>query len=179
MGLKEWADLATIVSSVGVLTAVVALFFAWKQFKHSADNLKHSADNSRAQLWMDLRKMFDGHMDVHSKLRKGDKFAMPQPRPGCCKQNASWPCCEEEWVKVESYIGLFEHCEDLLEEGLIDKSTFQDIYRYRVKNITDNEKIKSTKLVKLGKHWLRFRALAKRFDIDLPPVNEEQKNRED
>ena len=42
MQLQDWANVATFVSSIGVLTVVGALFFAWKQ-------LKLSADNSRAQ----------------------------------------------------------------------------------------------------------------------------------
>ena len=179
MEFKNWADVATIISSIGVLTAVGALFFAWKQLKlsgkntkHSAENLELSAKNSRAQLWMDLRKMFDGHMEVHSILRPNEKRSIPEPCPKCCNQKKSWPCCKDEWVKVEAYMGLFEHCEGLLEEKLIDENTFRDIYSYRISNIVNNEKIKREKLVELGRYWLRFRALAERFDITLPPAKE-------
>ena len=67
-------------------------------------------------------------------------------------------------------MGLFEHCEGLLEDKLIHENTFRDIYIYRVENIISNEKIKTVKLVELGNYWQRFRALAKRFGIPLPPA---------
>lgn len=116
--------------------------------------------------------MFLDHMEVHAKLRRGDEFAKPQLRPECCKEVRSWPCCDDEWVKVEAYMGLLEHCEGLLEERLIDESTFRDIYIYRMKNIISNENIKTKKLVELGKYWKRFRGLANRFDQPLPPAKE-------
>jgi len=166
MTINDWADIATIVSSIGVLIAVCTLIFAHK-------NLKLSASNSKAQLWLDLRKMFQYHIEVHSKLRRGLDYAKQQPRTECCNQNESWPCCNDEWVKVEAYMGLFEHCQGLLEDKLIDEKTFSDIYKYRVENIIANKKIVSEKLIKEGENWRRFRTLARRFGLKLPPVKKE------
>ena len=174
MQLRDWADVATIISSIGVLAAVGALLFGWKQLKHSVKETKHSAENSKAQFWLDLRKMFRYHIEIHSKLRRGSDYAKRQSRPECCNQNESWPCCNDEWVKVEAYMGLFEHCEGLLEDKLIDEKTFSDIYKYRVVNIIANKKIESQKLVEEGKDWRRFRALARRFGLELRPCKEEK-----
>jgi len=168
MGLKEWADVATIISSIGVLGAVAALFYGRKQLTLSVKNTENSAKNSRAQLWMDLRKMFEGHMEVHAILRPDPENPIPQPCPKCRNQKKSWPCCKDEWVKVEAYMGLFEHCEGLLAEKLIDESTFEDIYRYRITNIVNNKEVYRWKLVEERKGWLRFWALIERFHIHVP-----------
>ena len=168
MELKDWADIATIVSSIGVLVAIGALIFGWKQLKLSAKNTKHSAENSRAQLWMDLRKMFEYHREVHAILRPDKECPIPQPCPRCHTQKTSWPCCNNEWVKVEAYMGLFEHCEGLLAEKLIDEGTFNDIYRYRISNIVTNEEIYRTKLIENPAGWIRFLALMKRCGIPEP-----------
>ena len=107
-------------------------------------------------------------MEVHAKLRPDDENPNPQPCPACLDHKKSWPCCKNEWVKVEAYMGLFEHCEGLLAEKLIDEDTFIDIYRYRIDNIVNNEEIFREKLKKRRTGWKRFWSLIERFDIEVP-----------
>jgi hypothetical protein len=64
-------------------------------------------------------------------------------------------------------MGLFEHCEVMLEEGLIDEKTFLQIYSYRLHNIVANDVIRRVKLIKLASGWSRFIALSKRMGISI------------
>jgi hypothetical protein len=76
----------------------------------------------------------------------------------------------EAWSKVEAYMGLFEHCESMLRNELIDLATFKEIYRYRLLNIMSNRKIV---IAKLGCHrddWQGFVCLLKRVGITVPPA---------
>ena len=69
---------------------------------------------------------------------------------------------------VEAYMGLFEHCEIMLEQGLIDDRTFREIYLYRLRNIVANDIIRQQKLIDRASGWPRFLALLKRVNVDLP-----------
>ena len=67
-------------------------------------------------------------------------------------------------------MGLFETCEDLIRSRIIDLQSFSRSYEYRVKNIVANTRIVEKKLVELGGYWKRFRHLAKRLGLKLPPL---------
>ena len=101
--------------------------------------------------------MFADHERVHRLLRPDGEWAKHNlgPKP-------------EEWPDVEAYLGLFEICEDLLAEGLIDEATFKKGYAYRIGNILANQMIVSEKLVKRAKYWTRFLSLARRMGFPAP-----------
>jgi len=69
-------------------------------------------------------------------------------------------------------MGLFEHCEVMLREGLIDLKTFSSIYRYRVKNILANKVIVQEKLVKEKKRWTEFIRLTHRLGLRIPEAGD-------
>jgi hypothetical protein len=46
-------------------------------------------------------------------------------------------------------MGLFEHCEIMLSQHLIDEKTFRDIHAYRLRNVA-NESIRTEKLIHEG-----------------------------
>ncbi|OGB26649.1 MAG: hypothetical protein A3I66_03655 [Burkholderiales bacterium RIFCSPLOWO2_02_FULL_57_36] len=75
------------------------------------------------------------------------------------------PETPEDWAGVESYMGLFEHCEIMLEQRLIDERTFREIYSYRLRNIVANDVIRVAKLERLAAGWPRFLALLGRMGI--------------
>ena len=78
------------------------------------------------------------------------------------------PSNPQEWAQLEAYMGLFEHCEIMLREGLIDLKTFDLNYGYRIKNILANEVIVREKLVKAKEGWPQFISLIHRLDIKFP-----------
>lgn len=109
-GIPELKDLVTI---IGVLVGAASLVF-------TARNTRRTALTNRAKFWLDLRSSFARHDEIHRKLHPRGEWKNPRsPTP-------------EEQFQVEAYMGLFEHCEIMLEQGLIDKRTFREVYRYRL-----------------------------------------------
>jgi hypothetical protein len=139
-----------IVTIIGVIIAAGSLAF-------TAINTELTRRTNRARFWLDLREQFAKHADVHNRLR-------PQ---GDWGEDKGGPDNPKEWVEVEAYMGLFEHCEIMLDQRLIDESTFREIYEYRVINIVANTAIRREKLChpKRAKGWKRFLKLAQRMGI--------------
>jgi hypothetical protein len=158
MTTSDVKDVVTIVKDivtiVGVLIAAVSLVFTWW-------NTRQTALTNRARFWLDLRAQFSKHDEVHRRLRPGGAWT-DEKDPDAAEEKWDWPA-------VEAYMGLFEHCEIMLEQGLIDEQTFREIYRYRITNIVANDKIRIEKLVRRADGWRRFLALCKRMDV---PVSE-------
>lgn len=139
------------ISLVGILLSITAIFF-------TAYTISRNTRVNRAQFWMDLRERFSAFDDIHLKLRPGGEWF----------SNGKGPSKTEEWVRVEAYMGLFEHCNIMLNEGLIDEKTFGKIYAYRLKNIVSNIIIANAKLrnEEIRKSWKDFIELLQRFGID-------------
>lgn len=131
LNLDQWASASTI---AGVIIGGAALLY-------SARQLRISSRVSQAQFWLDLREMFaDKHHEIHLQLRNA-KWS---------NDDAHFPA-EEDWARLEAYMGLFEHCEKMLEQGLLDAPTFESIYGYRLQRIVENPLIVREKLV--GRRW--------------------------
>ncbi|PPC90406.1 MAG: hypothetical protein CTY34_07995 [Methylobacter sp.] len=142
------SDLKDIVTIIGVVIAATSLAF-------TAINTLTTVRTNRAKFWLDLRDRFAKHDEVHRLLRPGGDWS-----------TGKGPETAEEWARVEAYLGLFEHCEIMLEQGLIDERTFREIYVYRLKNMAANSYIRE----KLNRHaggWSRLLALMKRMGIDV------------
>jgi hypothetical protein len=146
MPISEMKDIATI---VGVLVAATSLAFA-------AINTRLTLRSNRARFWLDLRDRFAKHDAVHRRLR-----------PKGAWTEGSGPATPEEWAEVEAYMGLFEHCEVMLHQRLIDEKTFREIYAYRLNNLVANDVIRNEKLVLRAEGWQRFLALLRRMKIEL------------
>jgi hypothetical protein len=144
MSLEDWAQIATI---IGALVAIAVLGYTGYQVR--ANTLI-----SRGQFWLELRKMFAEHDEVHRKLRPG----------GAWYKSSTDPSKPGDMAEAEAYMGLFEHCEIMLAENLIDENTFKDIYAYRLDNIVNNHRIRQEKLHVRGDKWKKFISLLKRFD---------------
>lgn len=141
--INELKDLATL---AGVIIATTSLVF-------TAVNVRRTSLVNRARFWLDLRENFAKHDDVHRLLR-----------PGGAWHSKGGPSSADEWAQVEAYMGLFEHCEIMLDEKLIDEQTFSEIYRYRLRNLMANEKIRTEKLEKHAGGWRRFLHLVERMN---------------
>lgn len=148
LDLEGWASLSTI---FGVIVGVLALVY-------SAIQLRISSRVSQAQFWLDLREMFaDKHQEIHLHLRNGL----------WSNDDASFPS-EEDWARLEAYMGLFEHCEKMLEQRLLDAPTFESIYGYRLQRIVENPLIVREKLVGRRWGWQDFIRLLERVESRLP-----------
>ncbi len=140
-----------LIALLGIPSALAALIW-------TAYGVHLNRQTTRAQLWLNLREKFQGFDEVHLKLRPGGDWAVP----------GAGPKDPNEWAPVEGYMGLFEFCERLLEEGLLEEGIFRETYEYRVRNIVANERICVEKLVKRPKGWKAFIRLCKRWDVKLP-----------
>jgi len=145
----SFSEVKDVITMVGVLIAAVSLTF-------TAINTKLTLRADRARFWLDLRERFGKHDVVHRRLRPGGPWA-----------DGSGPDTEEEWAEVEAYMGLFEHCEVMLQQRLIDEETFSEIYAYRLNNIIANDIIRREKLVHRAEGWQRFLALLKRMKVEV------------
>ena len=145
MNLGEIKDLATI---LGVVVGAGSLASA-------ALYLMHTVRTNRAKFWLELRSAFAKHDDVHRKLRPGGEWA-----------NNAGPKTPEEYAQVEAYMGLFEHCEIMLSQKLIDQETFREIYRYRLVNLMSNDWVRVEKVCRRREGWRRFIDLLKRMEVE-------------
>lgn len=144
------SDLANIATVTGAAVAVCALIYA-------AYQVRQSTKISRGQFWIELEKLFNIHDEIHYKLRPG----------GDWNKDGNGPKTLEEWAKIEDYMGLFEHCETMIENKLIDLETFKDLYSYRIKNLLGNAIIVKAKLVEEKDYWKRFSKLLLRLNISI------------
>ena len=149
MSLTDWSSIATM---AGAVIAVVVLWYTARQ-------VHQNTRISRGQFWLELEKMFSTHDDVHLKLRPGGEWSSGNKGPSTAR----------EWAAVEDYMGLFEHCELMLEKKLIDMETFKAIFSYRLHNIMANEIIVREKLVNHRDGWTRFIRLLQKLEIPVGP----------
>ena len=177
---KDWID--AISKIAGVLGLFVAIFVAANtakkyriereaqrakeetqrknEMEQKEKELKESQLNSKilsALFWLELRKMFAEHDEVHRKLRgrEAKKWSASASAP-LTKEEEQRAKENEEWAKLEAYMGLLEHIKRIRSDGLIDSETLRSIYGYRVKNILANPEIVREKLIKKFKGWGDF-----------------------
>ena len=143
MTLTEYKDIATLIS---VIIGACSLLAA-------AITMTITVKTNRAKFWLELRSAFAKHDDVHKKLRNGGIWAMNKG-----------PNNTDEYFLIEAYMGLFEHCEIMLSQNLIDEKTFHEIYYYRVLNLLNNNWVRVVKLQKNAAGWERFLALVIRME---------------
>jgi hypothetical protein len=148
MTLSQCAQVATVLAGVAAIAA----------FVYAALQVRQNNLIARAQFWLELEKMFSAHDEVHLNLRPGGPWA----------GGSGAPTSAREWAKLEDYMGLFEHCEIMLEAGLIDIRTFKELFVYRLSNIVANKEIVRAKLLGVeGESWARFKSLLGRFGIHI------------
>ena len=145
--LSTARDVAAVVAAtIGIVSLVIAAY-----------NTSINRRTNRAQFWVDLRQLFATHDRVHRLLRPAGAWA----------SESRGPSNPDEWADVEAYLGLFEVCEDLIAQNLIDAGTFKKGYAYRISNILENRPICRAKLVENAEYWARFLSLTKRMDLEV------------
>lgn len=140
--LSFWQQASWVAATLGVIVAAIALSFSAKANRQNAKAQQESAEanrqNAKAQraaFWLDLRRMFASHDKVHRKLRSRGEWTTPgkedEPARG-----------SDDEADLIAYMGLFEHCEYMLEDGLIDEVTFKKTYAYRLNALLRNDRVK-------------------------------------
>jgi hypothetical protein len=149
-----WTFLVTV---IGVLAGLLALVVAWKTIRDAQKQARDNARTGKTQFWIMLRGVFAWYDDVHASFRPGGKW-----------HGSGAPQTAEDMARIELYLGLFEYCDRLLEENLVDSQDFGRSYNYRLSNALKNRWVVGEKLVNRRKDWLRFINLCYRSHVEMP-----------
>jgi hypothetical protein len=136
-----------VVSIVGVVGALIGLWYAGRQ-------LHNSRLSSRGSFLLELDSALNRHAETHSRLRPGGDWA----------GTGRGPESADEWIAVEDYMGLFERMEVLIEGGVLDASLVNRLYGYRIHNIVANPRIRRVKLIDGAEGWKDFHSLLRRLE---------------
>ena len=165
--------LGDIIASVAASIAALGLFLNVNQMKKNQTNFKEQMNatttqirqnqeqflgqmrvnerTTNAQFWLTLREFISRYdKDVHFKLRDGP----------------AGPKSSDEWDQVVAYMGVFEHCNAMIDSQLIDLETFKNIYRYRIELLLENDTIKNSLLRDRGEVWQDFIHLCHIVDLE-------------
>jgi hypothetical protein len=135
------------IQMASLIVAVIAL--SW-----TAYGVHLNRKTKQAEFWLKLRDDFSKYDVVHLRLRPGGDWSTGKGPDGV-----------EEWASVEGYMGLFEHCESMLGQGLLDSKVFSESFRYRIVNVVANSTIKQAKLIERADGWQRFLELCERLEV--------------
>lgn len=120
-------EFGIIIASISATAAAGGLIFnAYERHRESKI--------ARGTFWLDLEKMFQ-HYDplyLHLRFQGGDWV---------CKDNVG-PSKKEDIAQLCDYLGLFEHCYILLRQKIIDRNTFEGIYKTRIIGLLSNQLIR-------------------------------------
>lgn len=141
--LQHYANLASI---IGIPIAAFGLFFAVMQ-------IRQSNKIASGQFMLELKRISNLYDSVHLNLRPGGDW-YPSKKP---------PEDHKVWAKIDDYMGFFEYCEMLMQDGSLDPENFADLFSYRIQNILRNEHIVDEKLKKEASSWVVFRKLVCRL----------------
>ena len=155
----EFKDQANIVlSALSYLGLLVALTLTYIQ-------LRKNDKVSRAQFWLELRQMFHLYDHVHKDLQANPEWRTKEGKD----------VTPEEAADIVGYMGLFEHCYNMIKEKQIDLRVFKNIYSYRIHVVMNTPRAIEATLVNNGRYWedffslldlLEYKNLPQRADAD-------------
>lgn len=148
----QLALVGVIVTVIGVIVALIGIGVAvWQMFR--ANRI------AQVQSWLTLRDLMANYDDVHANLRPAGKWHASLEEPHIV----------EEWAKVETYMGLFEYCKELIDAGLLRKDEFKRWYLYRLSNLLANPRIVTYKLHQRRGGWTDFIVQCEILEKEIPP----------
>ena len=134
------ALISALASTAAAAAAAIALLYA-------ANESKKRAKIERGNFWLKLEQMFQRYDPLYKHLRfeTGDWFCQDNLGPGPYDKPL---LCD--------YLGLFEHSNLLIDQGVIDLRTFKSIYMTRVMGLLSNKIIREDELGKHRARWANF-----------------------
>src|SRR5262245_39441327 len=104
---QDWPAILSSLAATGGLIFTSVQFYRSKKLTY-------------ADMGLRIRELLTKYNAINTNLSPGGAWYDSGP------QNI------QEWKDVESYMGVFEHCNILINQGLIDLQSFSNIYGYRV-----------------------------------------------
>jgi hypothetical protein len=123
-----------VVSHSAAISAISAVIALVTGLIFNAVETRKQSRVARGNFWLELEKMFQ-HYDSfyrHLRFKRGDWI---------CSESIG-PCTEDDIAQLCDYLGLFEHCNNLLKNRIIDLETFSSIYKTRVIGLLSNGMIR-------------------------------------
>jgi hypothetical protein len=142
--------IANIVTIIGLPIAIISILF-------SLASLRQTKKIEEGKFLIELRRMFAQHDYVHFKLRNGGEWTA---------ENNPIPNDHEEWAKIDSYLGLFELCEILIQNGSLAKEHFSSQYKYRLENLINSDQI-VLKIRNEREYWTNLLRIINRVAINI------------
>jgi hypothetical protein len=146
-----------ILTTAGVIAGLFVLVLTYRAVRETRIQSQTSARATSAQFGVLLRQAFTSHNETYVNFRPGGIWNASSDLPA--------PGAVADFAKIESYMGLFEYCDQLLEEEFLDFDAFVRGYRYRVANLLTNGWVVSKKLIELRRFWLGFINLCYRLGV--------------
>ena len=147
-GLQLFANIATIIAAT---VASIGIYLGVKQ-------LKLSTSIAKANFLLELEKLSERFDDIHMNLRPGGKWA----EAGEVSLN---DLSRSEIIKLEDYMGFFEHCELLINKGVLSGSDFYKLFGYRLYNLNSSGLIGQKVSADGADSWVDIIALKERIGI--------------
>ena len=121
-------EIIQIINAAASIAMVVALIYTILEFRRSSKF-------SKTTFLLDLRDKFmeSKRYNIHIALERKEDI-----------NNES---------DLNDYLGLFEVCEIMIENGALELTDFTKLYKYRLENILGNKKIVFNKLVNEYEYW--------------------------
>lgn len=110
-----------ILTAIGTMLTGIGLIYTGIQ-------VKLSRKTARSQFLIQLYQLMEQHNEVHARLTG---MGWPDGRKG--------PETIEEWIKVGRVLGIFEYIQILVEDGIIELDTVDELYSYRLFHLVNNE----------------------------------------
>lgn len=148
-----YIKLESIAAAISACFTGCGVFLILPSLIYTAKQLRASKKLAEGEFLLRLDEMFRQHDEVHRRLRPGGDWG----------QSGQGPNNPKEWAEVESYMGLFERINVLIDGKIIAPDTINRLYGYRVTNIIANNKIRKTKLEEQASEWHDFIELAQKL----------------
>jgi hypothetical protein len=134
-----WFEFVAIVTGIG--TTIALVFHACAYYNAKKVNT--------ANLWLKIEDLFSIPRREKIHLKIMDK-KFDHTKPFNEQDDSYW---------LDDYLGVFEICFSMIEDGVIDIETFNAVYKYRLRCFLEYEMIVKEKLIKEGKDYGKLYAL--------------------
>ena len=152
---QETINLITAISGMATsLTLIATISSIWIAIRQ----MKKQSKLTNAANHIELRKMFSepNRFMVHANLRPDGDWQKDDVKES-----------DINWVLVDDYLGLFENCEKMLQDKVLDDDVFRNTYLYRLKNVLANSLVMSNKINNPDENWILFKELIDRYRNEL------------
>jgi hypothetical protein len=136
--VKRPPDMPSVTDWAGVAVAAGGFFYAGRQ-------LRLAQRAARGSFLLNIQEALRHHDPVHRRLDADDG---PDWNPG--ERSNELPL---EWADVEAYMGVFERVQLLVQQRSLDLDTVDQLYSFRLINLTRNRHIHRAKLEEKGMFW--------------------------